>query len=136
MSSGPQNLVPYLTVDDARAAIEFYGRVFGAEPIDGELFEMDDGRIGHASLLIGSNRLYLSDEYPEMNVKGPTSRGGTTVAIVIDVDDADETYDVAVHSGATAERPVENQHGARSGWFIDPWGHRWSPTSPEKPPGS
>lgn len=126
-------LIPYLAVDDARAAIEFYGSVFGATPVTGELFEMEDGRIGHATLAIGEGRLYLSDEYPEMNVKGPKARGGTTVAIVIKVDDADETYGAAVAAGADAERPVQNQHGARSGWFQDPWGHRWSPTSAAKP---
>jgi uncharacterized glyoxalase superfamily protein PhnB len=126
-------LIPYLAVDDARAAIEFYGSVFGAGQVAGELFEMDDGRIGHATLAIGDGRLYLSDEYPEMNVQGPNARGGTTVAIVIQVDDADETYAAAVAAGALAERPVQNQHGARSGWFQDPWGHRWSPTSAAKP---
>lgn len=130
--SGP-TIIPYLAVDDARSAIEFYRRVFGAEPVDGELFEMDDGRIGHVTLAVGEARLYLSDEYPEMNVQGPKARGGTTVAIVIQVDDADDTYATAVAAGATAERPVENQHGARSGWFHDPWGHRWSPTSPANP---
>jgi PhnB protein len=120
-------------VTDSRAAIEFYTEVFGAEVVDGEIFEMDDGRIGHASLKIGGSDLYLADEFPEMNILGPQSRGGGTVAIVIDVDDADETYEHAIAAGGTAERPVANQHGARSGWFSDPWGHRWSPRSPAKP---
>ncbi|MGH1492085.1 MAG: VOC family protein [Acidimicrobiales bacterium] len=126
-------IIPYLAVHDARAAMEFYATVFGATVVDGELFEMDDGRIGHVTLAIGAARIYVSDEYPEMNVTGPIARGGTTVAIVIHVADADETYGDALAAGATAERPVENQHGARSGWFVDPWGHRWSPTSTAKP---
>lgn len=130
--SGP-TIIPYLAVHDARAAIDFYGTVLGATTVDGELFEMEDGRIGHATLAVGDARLYVSDEYPEMNVQGPVARGGTTVAIVIHVADADETYAAALAAGATAERPVENQHGFRSGWFVDPWGHRWSPTSAEKP---
>ncbi len=128
----PQTIIPYLAVDDARAAMAFYATVFGAAPVDGELFEMDDGRIGHVTLEVGDARFYLSDEYPEMNVQGPKARGGTTVAIVIHVDDADATLATALQAGAEPERPVENQHGARSGWFQDPWGHRWSPTSPAR----
>ena len=124
-------LIPYLSVDDARAAVDFYTEVFGAQ-LDGELFEMGDGRIGHATLKIGESTLYLADEFPEMNIIGPIGRGGTSVAVVINVADADETYAHALAAGATAERPVENQHGFRSGWFQDPWGHRWSPTSPAK----
>ena len=120
-------------VSDGRAAIEFYREVFGAELVEGELYEGDDGRLGHASLTIGGADLYLSDEHPEINVLGPHSRGGGTAAVVIHVDDADETYEHAIAAGAKAERPVVNQHGARSGWFEDPWGHRWSPTSPAKP---
>jgi len=27
------------------------------------------------------------------------------------------------------DREVSNNNGHRSGWFYDPWGHRWSPTS-------
>ena len=126
-------LIPYLSVTDSRAAIEFYRDVFGAEVVDGEVVEMDDGRIGHASLKVGDADLYLADEFPEMNILSPTTRGGGTVAMVIRVDDADETYARALAAGAEAERPVTNQHGARSGWFVDPWGHRWSPTSAAKP---
>ena len=122
--------IPYLTVNDGRAAIEFYREVFGAEVLEEELFEMDDGRLGHASLHIGDDYFYLADEFPEMNIVSPPTLGGSTMAIVVEVADADETYAHAVAAGATAERPVANQHGARSGWFRDPWGHRWSPTSP------
>lgn len=128
-------IIPYLAAADARAAMAFYGELFGATPVDGELFEMDDGRLGHVTLAIGDARLYLSDEFAEMNVQGPLARGGTTVAIVIRVDDADETMAAAVAAGAVEERAVTNQFGARSGWFVDPWGHRWSPTSDEKPEG-
>ncbi|MEM7341545.1 MAG: VOC family protein [Actinomycetota bacterium] len=126
--SMPQ-LIPYLAVSDARAATAFYCEVFGAQIVEHELFEMPDGRIGHTSLLVGGHELYLADEHPEIDVLGPQTRGGTTVSIVIEVDDADATYAHAVDAGATGERPVENQHGARSGWFVDPWGHRWSPRS-------
>jgi len=125
------SLIPYLAVSNGRAAIDFYAQVFGAEIVEGEVFEMDDGRLGHASLQIGSANLYVSDEYPEVGAHAPTSLGGSTVAVVIHVDSADDTMAAAVAAGATLDREVANQHGHRSGWFIDPWGHRWSPTSAE-----
>ena len=94
---------------------------------------MDDGRIGHASMHIGDAHFYLADEFPEMGIVSPPTLGGSTMAIVINVADADDTYAHAVAAGAIEERPVANQHGARSGWFKDPWGHRWSPTSAARP---
>jgi PhnB protein len=49
------------------------------------------------------------------------------------VPDADETYAHALAAGATPERPVANQHGQRAGSLFDPFGHRWSVVSDEKP---
>lgn len=126
-------IIPYLAASDARAALEFYKSVFGAVVVDGEYYEMDDGRLGHVSMKIGDASLFLSDEFVELGAVSPTTAGASTVAVVIHVADADDTYDRAVEAGATPQRPVQNQNGARSGWFLDPWGHRWSPTSPEKP---
>ncbi len=120
-------VIPYLTVTDARAAIDFYREVFGFDVKDGELFEMDDGRIGHATLELDDVAIYLSDEYPEMEVVAPATVGGSTMAIVITVPDADATFRHAIDAGARAQRPVGPGHGGRSGWFFDPWGHRWSP---------
>ncbi|MEO0493370.1 MAG: DUF3291 domain-containing protein [Actinomycetota bacterium] len=123
-----QVLIPYLTVGDSRAALAFYAEVFGAERT-GELFEMDDGAIGHAEMTIDGQLFYLADEFAGMNLQSPATQGGNSVSIVINVTDADATFDHALLAGATGERPVADQHGFRSGWFVDPWGHRWSPTS-------
>ncbi len=126
-----QVLIPYLTVGDARAAIGFYAEVFGAEQ-RGELFEMPDGRIGHAELAIGDATFYLADDFPEMQLVHPAGHGaGRSMAVVINVDDCDAVYGHALAAGSTEERPPSNQHGHRSGWFVDPWGHRWCPTSAE-----
>lgn len=123
-----QVLVPYLTVGDARAALLFYGEVFGAEP-SGEVFEMDDGRIGHAEMTISGQEFYLADAFAEMNLRTPADVGANSVSIVIHVDDCDRVFQHALLAGATSERPPSDQHGRRSGWFVDPWGHRWCPTS-------
>jgi uncharacterized glyoxalase superfamily protein PhnB len=125
-------IIPYLMVDDARAAIEFYVEVFGADRV-GDPIVMDDGRIGHAELCFGASTLYLADDFPEHDYLGPRARGGTTAMFHVRVPDADETYTHALAAGATAERPVVNQHGARMGSLFDPWGHRWTVVSAEQP---
>lgn len=126
-------IVPYLAVSDAKAAIAFYTDVFGASIVEGEYYEMDDGQIGHASLSIDGQLLYLSDEFPELGAHSPTSLGGATAAVVIEVGDADEVWQRAVDAGASPDRPPANQMGFRNGWVTDPSGHRWSIQGPEKP---
>jgi PhnB protein len=118
-------VVPYLCVDGASAAIEFYRTVFGAT----ERMRMaePDGRLGHAELEIGTAVIMLSDEFPDLGVLAPKTVGGTPVTMSVYVEDVDDVFRRAVDAGATALRPVENQfYGDRNGRFEDPFGHRWS----------
>lgn len=122
---GYPRVTPYLCIDGASAAIDFYCKVFGAT----ERMRMPapDGKIGHAELQIGDSVIMLSDEYPEMGVRGPKSLGGTAVTISVYVDDVDDVFDRAVNAGAKALRPAKDEfYGDRSGQFEDPFGHRWS----------
>jgi PhnB protein len=118
-------VMPYLYIDGAQAAIDFYTDVLGAAvrmtmPGPG-------GRIGHAELGIGDSVIMLADEFPEMGVLGPKSVGGTPVAIHVYVDDVDATFEKALGAGAKTLRPVEDKfYGDRGGEFEDPFGHRWS----------
>ena len=121
-------IVPYLAVGNATRAIEFYATVFGAALV-GHPFLADDGRISHAELVFGEVILYLSDEFPETGIAGPTVGEGHAVSLVVHVPDADLCMAAARSAGAKVERPVQDQWRSRSGWFIDPFGHRWSPTS-------
>jgi len=116
---------PYLRVKDAAAAIAFYGQAFGAR----ELFRLSEpnGRIGHAELAIGNATLMLSDEYPEHNILGPQSLGGTGTSIHLHVDNVDAVADRAVAAGATLVRePMDQFYGERSCSIRDPFGHEWS----------
>ena len=122
---GYPRVTPYLYIDGAAEAIDFYGKVFGAE----ERMRMGgpDGKIGHAELQIGESLIMLADEHPEMNVRGPRAVGGTPVAISVYVEDVDAVFEAAVEAGAKELRPLENQfYGDRSGMFEDPFGHHWS----------
>jgi len=117
-------LFAYLRVHDAPAAIAFYEKAFGAT----EKFRLTEpsGRVGHAELDFGGTTLMLSDEFPEFDVHGPKTVGGTTLTIHLHVDDADATIARAVAAGATLVRPPQDQfYGERSGTVRDPFGHEW-----------
>ena len=121
---GYHSVTPYLIVDDAEAAIEFYGRAFGAE----ERMRMPMGeKIAHAEIVIGDSHVMLSDEWPDMNLLGPTKRGGATASLMIYLGNVDAAFEQAVQAGATAERQPEDQFwGDRMGTVVDPFGHRWT----------
>jgi PhnB protein len=122
---GYPQVTPHLCVEGAAAAIDFYGEVFGAS----ERMRMPeaDGKIGHAELQFGDSVIMLSDEFPEMGIRGPKAIGGTPVTMSVYVEDVDGVFDRAVKAGAKTLRPVEDQfYGDRSGQFEDPFGHRWS----------
>lgn len=115
---------PYLRVRDAGRALDFYKQAFGAE----ELFRLTEpsGRIGHAEIKIGGTTLMLADEYPEMNIVGPQTLGGTTFSIHLHVDNADAWIERAVAAGAIVLRPAADAfYGERSGSVRDPFGHEW-----------
>jgi PhnB protein len=122
---GYPRVTPYLVVDGASAAIDFYRSVLGAT----ERMRMPapNDKVGHAELEIGDSLIMLADEYPDMDALGPKTVGGTPVTLHVYVEDADAAFDRAVAAGAKALRPVEDKfYGDRSGEFEDPFGHRWS----------
>jgi PhnB protein len=117
-------VMPYLIVDGAAGAIDFYSSVLGAR----ERMRMagPDGRIGHAELELGDSLIMLADENPQMDIRGPASIGGTPVSLHVYVEDSDATFERAIEAGAKQLRAVEDQfYGDRSGRFEDPFGHRW-----------
>ena len=115
---------PYLFVDGASSAIDFYRSVLGAR----ERMRMPgpDGTVFHAELELGDSIIMLGDENPDMDVRGPRSIGGTPMMLHVYVEDVDSVFERAIGAGAKALRPVEDQfYGDRSGRFEDPFGHRW-----------
>jgi uncharacterized glyoxalase superfamily protein PhnB len=121
-------VVPYLAVEDARRAIEWYVDVFGAE-VSGEPIVMPDGRIGHAELTVAGGVIYLADAHPEIGVTAPRP-GEASVSLMLRVDDADEVRARAMTAGATGDRPPSDGYGSRNAWIVDPFGHRWGLHSP------
>jgi PhnB protein len=122
---GYHTLTPYLAVDNAADAIEFYERAFGAK----ERMRMPgpEGKIGHAEIQIGDSIVMLSDPFPQSTVRSPSDVGGTTASLFMYVDDVDAVVEQAVSAGATVTMEVADQFwGDRFGSIADPYGHTWS----------
>ena len=116
------SLRPRLVVKDAAAAIEYWTEVFGAEEI--ERFTVDGGAIVHAELAIGDSRITLKDE--DSTDRAPTSLGGTSVLMMLAVDDVDALGERMVAKGGTVRFPIADaEEGGRGGRVRDPFGHEW-----------
>ena len=121
---GYNTLAPYLAVDDAAAAIDFYQRAFGAT----EVGRMDGpgGKLAHVDLQIGDSHLMFSDPFPQFAARSPKDLGGTSVSIFMYVDDVDAAFKRAIDAGATAEmEPDDMFWGDRFCSLRDPFGHSW-----------
>ena len=122
---GYHTVTPYLAVEDAARAIEFYTRAFGAK----EAVRMDapGGKIGHAELEIGDSRIMLSDPFPQASTKPPKELGGTSFSVMLYVEDVDAAFKRAVDAGATVSMELADMFwGDRFGSVTDPFGHSWS----------
>jgi PhnB protein len=123
---GFHTLTPHLVVKGASQAIEFYKKAFGAEEIS-RAAGPDGKSLMHADLRIGDSRLFLVDEFPEMDCRGPQSIGGTPVTIHMYVEDVDAAFNKAVAAGAQVRMPLADMFwGDRYGVLADPFGHAWS----------
>ena len=132
--TSPPKVAPYLTVNGAHAAVEFYKSVFGAVQT-GEMLAEDGKRLMHASLDIQGGTVMLSDEFPEFSDdRGPEKGSISPVAISVQLDspaDVDRVYQLALDNGATNKWPPEDMFwGDRFAQIIDPWNHRWMLTAP------
>ena len=118
-------VTPYLAIDGASAAIDFYKKAFGAT----ERMRMGGpgGKIGHAEIEIEGGLIMLADEYPDMDFRSPKALGGSPVTVHMYVADVDAFCARAAAAGATVLRPVADQfYGDRSCQLKDPFGHTWS----------
>lgn len=123
-----QVITPYICVHDATAALDWYREHFGANVSNVIPWE---GRVGHAEVDVAGAVFYLSDEAPELGVVAPQRDGShTSVSIMIQVAVVDEFVERAARGGAVIQRPIEEAHGSRSAWLVDPFGHRWNVGTP------
>jgi PhnB protein len=120
-------VIPYLMVDGAAAAIDFYVAAFGAE--ERVRLAMPDGSIGHAEIDVHGAAIFLADAPADMPGPGanPVRLGGSSVMLHQYVPDVDASVERAVAAGATVVRPPEDQfYGDRASLIADPFGHLWA----------
>jgi PhnB protein len=121
---GYHSVTPYLILDNAAGALEFYKKAFGAV----ELMRMPapGGRIGHAEIRIGNSPVMLADENAEMNARSARSFGGSPISLMVYVENVDAVVAQAMAAGAKLMRPVADQfYGDRTGGVDDPFGYHW-----------
>lgn len=117
-------VTPYLSVNDAAAAIEFYKKGFGATEV--MRLPGPDGKLGHAEIRIGDALVMLADESPDYGNLSPKTLGGSAVRLHMYVEDVDAFFEQAVAAGAKVLIPIADQfYGDRSGRLEDPFGHVW-----------
>ncbi|MCL2515817.1 MAG: VOC family protein [Microbacteriaceae bacterium] len=129
--TGYTALTPYIVVENAAAAIDFYVAVFGATVVLRLEAISDDGEpyIGQAELDFGgAGRLQISDPMPDFGLVAPDrAASGITNSIVIYVTDVDATVARAAELGAEVkEQPSDFVSGDRFAAFVDPFGRRWA----------
>ncbi len=117
-------VTPYLIINGAAEAIDFYKNACGAKKLGVEI--LPDGKILHARMKIGDSILMMSDEFPG-NTASPTSLGNSTVTMHVYSRNVDKLWERAVGAGTKIVMPIDNQFwGKRYGKLVDPFGHTWS----------
>lgn len=122
---GYHSITPYLIVDGAARAIEFYKIAFGAKEI--MRIPGPNDRVMHAELTIGDSIIMLADEPENGARKSAQSLGDSPVGLMVYLEDVDKAFARALSAGAKETRPVQDQfYGDRSGNLVDPFGHVWT----------
>ena len=119
---GYHSITPYLGIQQAAEAIEFYKKAFGATQV--MRLDMPDGRVGHAELRIGDSSLMLGTPCDQMALRNPDEH--TSIGLHLYVEDVDAQFQRAVDAGATVvSEPKDQFYGDRSASVKDPFGHLW-----------
>jgi PhnB protein len=125
-------LKPYLCVADARAAIEWYVDVLGAE-VTYDPIVMPDGRVGHVELALDGAGWMMADAHPEIDFEPPLPDRGAGVTLHVTVPDVDRLCAAVIAAGTTLDRgPEDSPPAGRVAVFRDPFGHRWFLVQPKE----
>lgn len=122
---GFHTVTPYLAINGAADAIEWYKKAFGAKELDRE--QGPDGKLIHGRIQIGDSIIMLSDIFPGAIRKDPRELGAASVALHVYSKDVDTLWKMAVDAGAKVEMQLDDTFwGERYGQLTDPFGHAWS----------
>jgi PhnB protein len=122
---GYHTLTPYLFINGAAKALEYYTQAFGA--VESMRVPGPPGKLMHAEMRVGDSAIMLADEFPDMGFRGPQTLGGSTVSILLYVEDVDTVFQRALELGGTQLKPLRDEfYGDRTGTLVDPFGHIWT----------
>ncbi len=118
-------VTPYLTINGAAEALEWYKKAFNAKELNRET--VPGGKIMHARIRIGDSIVMINDYFPGGSTKDPNTLGSTPVTLHVYTKNVDKLWQQAVDAGAKVNMPLDNQFwGERYGQLRDPFGHNWS----------
>jgi PhnB protein len=120
---------PELSVRRGREAVEFYKAAFGAVELH-RVGGTDEHEDVVAQLSVGTTTFWVSDESPPNRNFSPETLGGSTVRLLLVVEDPRAVIEGAVELGATEVAPVYEAHGWLLGRIEDPFGHHWEIAKP------
>ena len=115
---------PQLSVRRGRDAVAFYEQAFGAVEVY-RVGGTDEHPPVVSQLTVGETSFWVSDESPEHGHFSPETLGGTTLRVLLVVDDPEAVVVRALSLGAAEVHPVESAHGWLLGRVVDPFGHHW-----------
>ena len=122
---GFHTVTPYLAINGAAQAIEWYKRAFGAKELMREAGP--DGKLIHARLRIGDSVVMMSDVFPGAMHKDPRELGAASITLHVYSNNVDTLWQKAVEAGAKVDMQLNDMFwGERYGQLTDPFGHSWS----------
>ncbi|MBI3723965.1 VOC family protein [bacterium] len=117
-------VIPYLTVKNAKAAVELYQSALGMKLV--MAMPPEGPEVFHAQLTHEGGHVMLGPENPEQGGRAPSSLGGTPVTISLYVRDVDKAQARAASAGfKTLMPPADQFWGDRMSMVADPDGHQW-----------
>jgi uncharacterized glyoxalase superfamily protein PhnB len=120
-------LVPYLQVDGALKAANFYERAFGAQIMTAAPPD-DQGRTVNVHLYVNGSSMMLVDPFAE---RGHPLQKPQAFTMTLQVNNIDSWWKRAVDAGAEIVMPLADMFwGARYGQVRDPFGVLWALNEP------
>ncbi|EJF47409.1 glyoxalase/bleomycin resistance/extradiol dioxygenase family protein [Actinomyces massiliensis] len=121
---GSTSLTPFLVIERAGEAIDFYTEVFGARLVDATRI---DGAVVHAELDLGNGKFQLGEPSPAFGTVPAPGGEGACYSLGLYCADVDGVFSRAVAAGATVrEAPATFVSGDRYASVRDPFGVRWT----------
>jgi uncharacterized glyoxalase superfamily protein PhnB len=121
------NTIPFLSYEDAPAALDWLAKAFGFERT--QVHEGEDGKIVHAEMRFGDGMVMLGSAGPNpFGMKTAKELGAVNQGIYSIVDEGlDAHYERAVAAGAEVVLPLhDTDYGSREYLVRDPEGNIWS----------